>query len=212
MVVEGVPVVGLADTWVDFGELVGRGKPVGLDDLIVLGDAIATRLASALPLRIALAKRVRPRGKVTLLEALQHVRVGSASPRETLARLMLIRCGLPEPRLNLPIRSADGILLGVGDLVWEAQRVIGEYQGEEFHAGDQQQAHDRVRRGRLENAEWSVEEIWKVDMASTAARMACVERFAAALGTPEADLDLTACEPRFFSKQALELALQRDET
>ena len=77
--VDGLPVVGMVDTWVDMGELIGKGKPVGLDDLIVMGDAIAWRLRDVAPLRAALAKRVRPRGKRTHLEALQLIRVGSAS-------------------------------------------------------------------------------------------------------------------------------------
>jgi hypothetical protein len=70
--IDGLPVVGLADTWVDFGELIGPGRPVGLDDLIILGDAIATRLGSVKPLGDVLEARVRPRGKLTLLEALEY--------------------------------------------------------------------------------------------------------------------------------------------
>ena len=38
--VHGLPVVAPADTWADLGEYVGPGKPVGLDDLIVAGDAV----------------------------------------------------------------------------------------------------------------------------------------------------------------------------
>ncbi|MEO7000083.1 MAG: hypothetical protein ABI112_18560 [Terracoccus sp.] len=72
--VDGLPVVDLADTWVDLGELVARGKPVGLDDLIGVGDAIATRLHGILLRRDALARRVRPHGKATLLEALEEIR------------------------------------------------------------------------------------------------------------------------------------------
>ena len=209
--VQGLRVVGLADTWVDLGELVGRGKPVGLDDLIVLGDAIATRLGSVQPLAVALAKRVRPRGKKTLVEALADIRVGSLSPRETLSRLMLVRCGLPEPVLNQAVVTADGAFLGVADLGWTKQRVAGEYQGEEFHAADDQRAEDEVRRDGFEQAGWAVEEIWKSDMTTTQARHACVRRFAAALGVDESDLVLANSEPRFFSRHAMDVALHRDE-
>ncbi len=209
--VEGLRVVGLPDTWVDLGELVGRGKPVGLDDLIVMGDAVATRLMSVQPLARSLSKRVRPRGKRTLVEALDEVRIGSHSPRETLARLMLTRCGLPEPALNQAIISDSGEFLGVADLSWEEQRVVGEYQGEEYHSGDDQRGHDEARRAGFERDGRRVEEIWKSDLASTAARQDCVLRFAAALGCDEAALNLANCEPRFFSRHALDLALQRDE-
>lgn len=209
--VYGLPVVDLADTWVDLGELVARGKPVGLDDLIVVGDAIATRLHGIQPLRDAIARRVRPRGKVTLLEALEEIKVGSASPRETLARLMLVRCGLPEPALNEPIHGPDGSLLGIGDLVWRKQKVIGEYQGAEFHDGENERARDGVRRRGLEADGWSVKEIWNEDMVMTGARHDCVRRFARALGVEESGLTLASCEPQFFSRHAMELALVRED-
>ena len=209
--IDGLPVVDLADTWVDLGELVGRGKPVGLDDLIVVGDAIATRLNGIPLMREALARRVRPRGKATLLEALEEIRVGSASPRETLARLMLMRCGLPEPVLNLPIRSPHGSLLGIGDLVWKELKVIGEYQGAAFHDGEEERKRDDVRRGGLERDGWSVEEIWNADMISTSARHDCVRRFASALGVEESCVNLANAEPRFFSRHAMDLALVRED-
>lgn len=210
-VIDGLPVVDLADTWVDLGELVGRGKPVGLDDRIVVGDAIATRLNGIQPLRAALARRVGPRGKATLLEALDEIRVGSASPRETLARLMLVRCGLPEPALNEPVRGPGGSLLGIGDLVWKKQKVIGEYQGAQFHEGEKERERDRVRRAGLEDDNWSMEEIWNADMSATSARHDCVRRFASALGVEESDVILANCEPQFFSRHAMELALVREE-
>src|SRR6476469_7343403 len=93
------------------------------------------------PLRhcVSLGRRVRPRGKRTLQEALGLIRFGSASPKETVARILFVRSGLPEPMLNQPVHAADGSgrLLGFGDLVWRIERrgeppikVIGEYQGE----------------------------------------------------------------------------------
>src|SRR3954447_14495044 len=209
--VDALRVVGLADTWVDFGELVGRGKPAGLDDLVVIGDAVATRLGSVRPLRAALMRRVRPRGKATLLEALEEVRVGSASPRETLARLMLVRCGLPEPALDSPVRDPAGRLLGIADLLWEEEAVAGEYQGEEFHGGEEERARDATRRRRFESrGNVTVEEIWKADIADTQAREDCVLRFAEALKVPRSRLDLNKAGPRFFSTHAMDLAIQRD--
>jgi hypothetical protein len=209
--VQGLRVVDLPDVWVDLGELLGRGRPVGLDDLIVVGDAIASRLASVQPLAGALAKRVRPRGKRALAEALLEIRVGSRSPRETLTRVMLTRCGIPEPRLNQAVISTTGDFLGVADLSWEEQRVVGEYQGEEYHSEDDQQVHDDARRTGFERDGRSVLEVWKSDLASTDARRACVLRFAEALGCDRSTLNLANCEPRFFSSHALDLALQRDE-
>jgi hypothetical protein len=217
--VSGLRVVDLADTWVDLGELVGRGKPVGLDDLIVIGDSCATRLDSVLPLRRALAKRVRPRGKKTLLEALEYIRVGSWSPRETMCRLMFVRVGLPEPLLNAPIHASwdPRLLLGYGDLVWRIEvagggeiKVIGEYQGAEFHSDDQQRAHDQARSGLLGRDGWIVLESWNADVKTVDARIATVRRFAHELEVDVETLNLGQAEPRFFSRHAMELALQRN--
>jgi hypothetical protein len=216
----GIRVVGATDTWADLGELVGRGKPVGVDDTIVIGDAIASRLGSVNPLALALAKRNRPRGKRTLIEGLDLIRVGSASPGETLSRIMFVRCGLPEPRLNVPIWSTRirGLLLGVGDLVWVLPRepelpdikLIGEYQGAAFHSKSEQRAHDRVRRKGFNRDGWRVEFIWNADRTTAEARQLTVVRFADALVVPVDSLDLGACEPRFFSQYAMQQAELRN--
>ena len=52
--VDGIPVTNLADTWVDMGELIRPGVPLGLDDLVIMGDAVADRLGSITPLVEAL--------------------------------------------------------------------------------------------------------------------------------------------------------------
>lgn len=216
----GLPVVGLADTWVDLGELVGRGKPMGLDDAIVIGDACAEALHSVDPLRRALHRRIRPRGKRLLSEALELIRVGSWSPRETQARIMFVRAGLPEPKPNQPIFASwnPDVLLGYGDLLWRLDlpdgrqvRLIGEYQGAEFHSGEKQKAHDGVRAKRLERDDWTVIEIWAGDMATTAARWAIIRRFAEELGVPESALTLHDTDPHFFSRHAIDEAIARDD-
>ena len=216
----GLPVVGLADTWVDLGELVGRGKPMGLDDAIVVGDACATALDSVDPLRAALDRRVRPRGKALLTEALELIRVNSWSPRETQARIMFVRAGLPEPAPNEPIYASWNrkVLLGYGDLVWQLDlpdgrkvRLIGEYQGAEFHSGTEQKAHDDDRRARFGRDGWLVIEIWAADMAIRPARWDIIRRFAAELGVPESALTLQDTDPHFFSRHAIDAAIARDD-
>ena len=216
----GLPVVGLADTWVDLGELAGRGKPLGLDDAIVIGDACATALEGVEPLNRALARRVRPRGKALLTEALELIRVGSWSPRETQARIMLVRAGLPGPALNRPIPASwnEDLILGYGDLVWEFRlpsgrevRVIGEYQGAEFHSSDEQRAHDAIRRRRFERDGWVVIELWATDLATTQARWSAIRRFATELGVPESSLTLQDTDPHFFSRHAIDEAIARND-
>ncbi|WP_234423805.1 hypothetical protein [Intrasporangium calvum] len=202
----GLAVVGLADTWVDFGELIRPGVPFGLDDLVVLGDAVATTLGSADPLHEALAARVRPRGKLTLLEALEWIRVGSESAGETRTRLVLSRAGLPEPELNVPIFSSTGRWLGRPDMRWPEQRVLLEYQGREFHDSEDQRALDAVRFAGFEEDCWTVVATWNDDVNSDEARSRLVLRMADLLDRPVESLHLSEIHPRFFSTRMLQLA------
>lgn len=201
-----LPVTSPADTWVDMGELIRPGIPLGLDDLVVMGDAVATELGSVEPLREALEARVGPRGKLTLLEALTWIRVGSESPGETRTRLVLVRARLPEPELNQPIVAAGDRWLGRPDMRWLAQRALLEYQGREFHDSDEQRAQDKARFQRFGDDGWSVIEVWDDDVNTDAARVALVLRAAEELGHPRGSLDLTDIHPRFFSARMLELA------
>ena len=151
------------------GPLVSTIRPgvaLGLDDVVIMGDAVATALGSVEPLRRALESRGRPRGRLTLLEALQWIRVGSESPGETRTRLVLVRGGLPEPELNKPIVSAAGLWLGRPDLRWSEQRVLVEYQGREFHDSPEQRAQDEVRFAGFEGDGWAVVPVWNDDVNS----------------------------------------------
>ncbi|GAA6527399.1 hypothetical protein IDVR_31960 [Intrasporangium sp. DVR] len=205
----GLPTIGMADTWVDLGELIHVGSPLGLDDLIVIGDAVATRLGSVEPLRLALERRERPRGKLTLVEALEEIRVGSESPGETRSRLILVRAGLPEPELNQPLFSLDGVWLGRPDMMWRSARVLLEYQGREFHDSDHQRRQDAVRFAGFEADGWKVIPVWNDDVNTDEARVALVRSAADLLGHAPDLLRLDECHPRFFSKRMLELAEKR---
>jgi hypothetical protein len=205
----GLPVTSLADTWVDFGELIGPGLSVGLDDLVILGDAIATRLRCVQPLRDALEARVRPRGKLTLLEALEWIRVGAESAGETRARLVLVRAGLPEPQLNQKITTKEGFWLGRPDLRYKAARVALEYQGVEFHTGEENEARDEARFEGFSGDGWTTVPIWNEDVSTVDGRAALVRRVAELLDIPEDRLTPYDCGPRFFSARMLELAEQR---
>ncbi|KRE61291.1 hypothetical protein [Nostocoides sp. Soil756] len=183
--VQGLRVTALADTWVDLGEVVRRG--LGRDDLVVVGDVVATRLsdpqASGGPPRAladALAARVRPRHASLLGDALTLVRRGVRSPAETRARLMFHDAGFPEPEVNAPLHAAGGGWLAEGDLVWRAQRVVGEYQGA-VHAGIRRRSEDSYRNGLLGDEGWTVLELFAQDLVPGARRVATLRRFARAL-------------------------------
>ena len=63
------------------------------------------------------------------MAALELVRPGSESPKETELRLLLIRGGLPEPELNVDVVGKNGRFIGRGDLVYRRHKVLVEYDG-----------------------------------------------------------------------------------
>lgn len=76
----------------------------------------------------------------TLRDVLPWVLEGSASPMETDLALMLTLprdcggCGMPKPQLNAVPKDARALGHRV-DMLWEDQRVVVEYESNEFHAG-----------------------------------------------------------------------------
>jgi len=176
-VLKGLKVTGLTDTWCDLGE------SLGLDDLVVVGDAVARRLRDVDPLRRTLSRRNRPRGALVLREALDLVRLGAESPMESRCRLVFVRSGLPEPELNAVVQFDGGGFLCRADFVWRKQRVIAEYQGGDHFATFRRGDDDISRRLLAEDEHWKYIEMTKHDYFNPARRAALLARLAAYLNT-----------------------------
>lgn len=88
------------------------------------------------------------------------MRAGSASPRETRLRELLVGAGLPEPEPNAPIELPDGTRTH-GDLVYARHRVVVEYDGEQHREDPVQFARDVDRLNALSVAGWIVVRIRK---------------------------------------------------
>ncbi len=186
----GVRFVSAMDTWCDLGAV--QGPRLGVDDLVVAGDAVVSASVATDPvghLAAILSGRVRPRGARALTEALAHVRVGVRSPMETRTRLMFVRSGFPEPEVNAVVTDVGGAWLLEGDLVWRRARVIGEYQGAD-HADRRRRSADAHRLGLARDEGWPVLEIWAEDVYTAPRRRTCLRRFAAALGLDPATLTI----------------------
>jgi hypothetical protein len=198
--VDGVQVVGAADTWCDLGEL--RRGVLGVEDLVVAGDAAVALLDAGSEVRVrsagltspgvralhqALHSRVRPRGKVMLSQALALVRPRVRSPMETRARLMFVRAGFPEPEVNGVVRDEAGEFVAEADLIWRRQRVIAEYQGQ-AHAEIRRRSGDEVRRRQLEALDHTVREIFAEDVHRTSRRVETLMFMARALDLDPATL------------------------
>ncbi|MDQ1512477.1 MAG: hypothetical protein QOC59_319 [Microbacteriaceae bacterium] len=150
----GLPITGRVETWCQLGTLLSP------DDLVAAGDGL---VAHGQPdpegtldrLRSASEDAARP-CSARLKRAVVLIRPGVRSPRETKLRLLLTGAGLPEPGINTAIRSPSGGFLAEGDLVYVAERVLLEYEGD-YHRTDRAKwRSDIVRYERLQDLGWRV--------------------------------------------------------
>lgn len=157
--VGGIPVTTPARTWLDMAEL------LTVDEIVAMGDACVRvprpefegrdlPFCSLADLQRTIDKHRGKRGLRKAKEALELIRVGSDSPQETLLRLAILRAGLPEPELNVPIIAEDGTRHHEPDLSYRRYRIGIEYEGE--HHGDASQiARDIARSERYAALGWT---------------------------------------------------------
>lgn len=153
----GLPVTSPIHTFLALGDL------LDVDDLIVAGDRLVglpARLCSLQELEERVATHVRARGVEKVRLAMAEIRVGSRSPRETRTRLAIVRAGLPEPALNAVVLLPGGRRVH-GDLVYEHEKVLLEYEGDHHRSDDRQWSHDLWRYNALSEAGWIVIRIGK---------------------------------------------------
>lgn len=139
-----------------------------LRDLVVIGDAIVRiprgdrgaplpqRRLATLDELCAMANVPWRRNRELLLDALALVREGSMSPLETDMRLALTGAGLPEPELDVEIRTERGSLIGICDAVYPERRVIVEVEGHHHFTDDRQWRRDLEKYAALAADGWEV--------------------------------------------------------
>ena len=162
-----VPLASPASTWAMLGAVLWDPY-----DLVAAGDAFVREpmfhddppaLATTRQLQTAVAAGRRV-GVGRLRAALPLVRTRSASRRETWVRLALIDAGLPEPELNVSVRSDDGRQLAVVDLAYPDLRVAIEYEGEHHLFDPRQWTRDIARHEELAAHGWVVIRVTKLDL------------------------------------------------
>ncbi len=123
------------------------------DDLVVAGDHLLRRDRPLTTIHALTTEALRMRGDV-LGEPLSLIREGSESARETLLRLVLVRAGLPEPELNVPLRDAQGRTIARLDESFPAYRVAVEYDGRQHAFSVTQFRRDADRWDAIRDAGW----------------------------------------------------------
>ena len=169
---DGIPVTTPARTWLDMAEL------LSVDEIVAMGDACVRvprpdfegrdlPLCSIWDLQRTIDRHRGKRGLRKAKEALELIRVGSDSAQETMLRLAIVRAGLPEPELNVPIITEDGVRHHEPDLSYRKYRIGIEYEGE--HHGDESQiARDITRSERYAALGWTEVRISKRHMVNDA--------------------------------------------
>ncbi|GAB4066286.1 hypothetical protein GCM10028777_18490 [Angustibacter speluncae] len=133
----------------------GLGGVLSVDDLVVLGDAVARRVGRG-RLRSVLDAPGQLVGRSVLEQAYDLVRDRVDSPQETRLRLVVVRGGIPEPEVNRDAFDDRGGWLAVPDLGWHAQQVALEYLGDVHRTAKGRWRKDVRRREVLEDNGWVV--------------------------------------------------------
>jgi hypothetical protein len=170
--VDGIPVTTPERTWLDMAEM------LSVDELVAMGDSCVRipraafeerdmPLCSLADLQRMIDRHKGKRGLRKAKEAIKLIRVGSDSPQETLLRLAIVRAGLPEPELNVPIIGDDGLCHHEPDLSYRKYRIGIEYEGE-HHGEDMQIVRDISRSESYGALGWAEVRISKRHMLNDA--------------------------------------------
>jgi len=165
---------------------------LGLDALVAAGDYLVTGtepfdgrppLTTVAELTATVAARPGDRGIRRAREALELVRYGALSPRETRGRLMLVRAGLPEPELNYTVVDADDRAVAMVDLAFARFRTAIEYESL-LHLDPEKFRRDIRKQQELEAIDWAMHRLTADDVDAnlrTPASRAAVARIRATL-------------------------------
>lgn len=104
------------------------------------------------------------RGIRMLREVAPFLDAGSASPKESEARLLFLDHELPPPELNVRVCDDWGELIGIADFLWREQRVVGEYDGDQHRTDRSVWQYERDRRARFEAAGWTYVEMTNIHL------------------------------------------------
>ena len=148
--VDGVRVSTLPDLFVELASV------LPLVELVVAGDWMVRRARLAPTALIDAAGQAGGRAGDLARRAAAHVREKVDSPMETRLRMLLVLAGIPEPEVNLEIRTADGEVLRRYDLSWPGVRVIVEYDGRHHVQRVEQWEQDLTRREAIDDSEWRI--------------------------------------------------------
>lgn len=161
-VVDGIPVTSLARTVVDCARAPHARRA------LVIADSAARAGLREHDVRRCVESLRGGRGIRRARELLTLVDRGSESPGETLARLVLIEAGLPQPVTQVPVHTVAG--MRYGDMGWPDRRVLVELDGRITYAaghgssGAAALVAEKRRQEAVEDASWIVVRVMWEDL------------------------------------------------
>jgi hypothetical protein len=154
--VDGFAVADPVTTWCQLATV------LRVDDLIAAGDFIVSGavldggrslpLATIAELRQGMARFARRRGAKRIAEAVDYVRTEVDSRPESLLRMLLVRAGLDEPHVNVPLFDRFGKRIGRPDLLYPNAGLAIEYEGDIHRIDKERFRRDIARREQFEDA------------------------------------------------------------
>ncbi|BCW72639.1 hypothetical protein NicSoilB8_36830 [Arthrobacter sp. NicSoilB8] len=139
-------------TWFDLAGI------LSLDELVIAGDFLLRRrnpLTTLDRLDAFLDGKHGRAGYRHAMRARSLIRADTDSPKETELRLLLIRHGLPEPGINVPMFDEAGCWIQDPDLSYEQEKIAIQYDGG-HHASPAQRRSDIFRDENARDAGWRV--------------------------------------------------------
>jgi hypothetical protein len=131
-------------------------------DFAVTGDRGRNPLSSFVELDAFLLSTARSRGIAPVRRARRLARRGAWSRPESCLRLLVLRAGIPEPELNMPLAHPSGRKL-IPDLAWPEYRVAAEYNGA-HHDEQDQRVHDLRRVDDFLDIGWTTVNIERKEL------------------------------------------------
>lgn len=151
-------------TWFDLACI------LSLDDLVIAGDFLVRRrdaLTTLGALDEYLAGKQGRKGYRRAMRARSLIRANTDSPKETELRLLLVRHGLPEPGINVPMLDGAGGWIEDPDLSYVREKVAIQYDGG-HHADPAQRRSDIFRDEAARDAGWRVVVLTQKDLSAGA--------------------------------------------
>ena len=157
---DGLAVASPAATWAQLGELLSVEDLLAVGEHMITGNPYEKRLALAEMADLLESIAVRPRGPGHRIRvaAVSEMRSGPLSRPESFVRVLLVRCGIPNPLINEDVCSVRGEFIAMPDLQWPEFRVALEYQGD-HHREKKRFRADIARLERLIDAGWIVVQV-----------------------------------------------------